>query len=162
MSDVDEWAQQQTGIGCYLCQPRLSANKAIRQIAPLSISNLYLTQDQRFLGHSTLIFDARHATRVDELSDSEYAKYMHDLRLSVQAICAALNPDHVNVAMLGNSCPHLHWGIVPRYRTDPSWGRPIWEGTTVQEVRRNPMILAEPDCAGVISRIRNELQRLSL
>ena len=30
--------------------------------------------------------------------------------------------------LLGNSMPHLHWHLVPRYMSDPMWGRPIWAG----------------------------------
>jgi diadenosine tetraphosphate (Ap4A) HIT family hydrolase len=161
MSNIDDpWARQRAGIECYLCSPRLSTKRDIRNIASLSIASLYLIQDQRFLGQSTLIFHTRHATRFEELSDGEYIAFAQDLRLSVRAICGALNSDHVNVAMLGNSCPHLHWGIVPRYRTDPCWGKPIWEGTTVQQTRFNPTTLAEAEYVAVVSKIRNELQRL--
>ena len=160
MSDMkDPWAKQQDGTECYLCSPRLSTKRDIRNIARLTISSLYLIQDQRFRGQCALIFHPRHATRFEELSDSEYIAFAQDLRVSVRGICAALNPDHVNVAMLGNSCPHLHWGIVPRYRADPRWGRP-WEGTTVQDARLNPKTLTEADYATVISSIRTELERL--
>ena len=32
-----------------------------------------------------------------------------------------------NDHLLGNVVPHLHWHIIPRYRTDPRWGQPIWQ-----------------------------------
>lgn len=35
-------------------------------------------------------------------------------------------PDHMNIESLGNVVAHLHWHIIPRYRTDPRWGQPIW------------------------------------
>jgi diadenosine tetraphosphate (Ap4A) HIT family hydrolase len=30
------------------------------------------------------------------------------------------------VERLGNTVPHLHWGLIPRYKNDRRWGHPIW------------------------------------
>ena len=86
--------------------------------------------------------------------DDLHVAFMGDLRLSMSAIRKALLPDHMNVALLGNSCPHLHWSIVPRYRSDSRWGKPIWEDTTLQEMRHRPVTLTEAQYAETIARIR--------
>jgi diadenosine tetraphosphate (Ap4A) HIT family hydrolase len=155
---IDEWSKQQAGTDCYLCMPRISSNANLRKIASLSASSLHLIEDQRFLGHSTLIFDERHATSLEELSDDEYTRFSQDLRLSMRSIRLALRPDHMNVALLGNSCPHLHWGIIPRYRSDPAWGKPIWEHTTSEEFRLKPETLSEAAYAELISGILTQLE----
>jgi diadenosine tetraphosphate (Ap4A) HIT family hydrolase len=49
-----------------------------------------------------------------------------DLAQAEAAIHASVTPDHINVESLGSTVPHLHWNIIPRYRSDPRWGRPIW------------------------------------
>lgn len=103
-------------------------NQTAIWIAQLSISTLSLYRDQRFKGYCLLNFDPRDATNLDELSDAEYQAFMLDLRKASKAIRAAVNPDHMNYELLGNVVPHLHWHIIPRYRTDPRWGYPIWEG----------------------------------
>jgi diadenosine tetraphosphate (Ap4A) HIT family hydrolase len=54
----------------------------------------------------------------------------------------ALRPDHINVAILGNVVPHLHWLIVPRYRDDPRWEGPIWT-TTLAEMAVTSMAAEE-------------------
>lgn len=36
------------------------------------------------------------------------------------------HPDKFNLASLGNVVPHLHWHLMPRWRTDPWWPNPIW------------------------------------
>lgn len=35
-------------------------------------------------------------------------------------------PDKFNLASFGNVVPHLHWHLMPRWRTDPWWPNPIW------------------------------------
>jgi diadenosine tetraphosphate (Ap4A) HIT family hydrolase len=150
----DTWANLQAGLNCYLCAPR-EANKDYRlEIAQLSTSTLYLFRDQRFRGYCLLIFDPRHATALDELSDSEYRAYMYDLRVSASAMRAALHPDHVNFECLGNSNPHLHWHIVPRYKNDSRWGQPIWEGWQPNEFNLHRVTLTETEYTETITRIR--------
>jgi ATP adenylyltransferase len=138
----DEWKQQEAGINCYLCPPRLASHVSLKLIAHLSTSSLYLEKDQRFRGLCSLIL-TEHKTRLDALSAAAYIALVEELRISAAAIREATNPDHINVALLGNRCPHLHWSIVPRYRTDPRWGRPIWDDTTLQEMRNSPVRLSD-------------------
>lgn len=45
----------------------------------------------------------------------------------------------MNVAVLGNTCPHLHWSIVPR------------------EMRERPVTLSDADRNGLVERIRRRL-----
>jgi diadenosine tetraphosphate (Ap4A) HIT family hydrolase len=76
--------------------------------------------------HCQLIFDPRHVTRVDQLSASEWRALCDDLFNAQAAIIHTVRADHLNVESLGNVVPHVHWHIVPRYRSDPRWGPPIW------------------------------------
>src|SRR4029079_2163456 len=73
-----------------------------------------------------LVFDRRHAARLDQLTEDEYAAFVGDLYLAQHAVAAVLRPDHTNVESLGNVVPHLHWHIIPRYVGDARWGMPIW------------------------------------
>ena len=160
MADTgDTWGDQEAGTGCYLCAPRLTQHPGITLIARLAVSTLYLGKEQRFRGASILILE-QHATRLDELEPSVYAAYMDDLRRSGRAIRGALQPDHMNFALLGNSCPHLHWAIVPRYRNDSRWGRPVWVDSVLQDMRNNRATLPEADFAQMIARIRGLLEQI--
>jgi|ERR1700677_3448850 diadenosine tetraphosphate (Ap4A) HIT family hydrolase len=156
MTAGDKWTQQEAGIDCYLCPPRISAHTGLTPIAHLSVSSLYLEKDQRFFGLSCLIL-TDHVTRLDALPEKAYGAYAQDLRQSVAAIREAVHPDHMNIASLGNSCPHLHWFIVPRYRTDPRWGEPVWETSTLQEMRNSPVTLTAAECSDLIEGIRKHL-----
>jgi diadenosine tetraphosphate (Ap4A) HIT family hydrolase len=127
-------------------------------IADLSISTLLLFRDQRFRGYSILSFAARRATSLESLCDDEYRAFFLDLRAASRAIRQALNPDHMNYELLGNSDPHLHWHIVPRYRDDPRWGQPIWEGWPQRgEFNVNRQTLTPGENDTIVDSIRREL-----
>ena len=48
-------------------------------VAPLSASSLYLAKNQTYRGQCQLIFDRRHAARLDQLTADEYAAFARDL-----------------------------------------------------------------------------------
>jgi diadenosine tetraphosphate (Ap4A) HIT family hydrolase len=155
---ADRWTMQWAGSDCYLCPTGLAKNADITPIATLTVSTLYLTVDQRFRGNSVLVL-ADHVTGLDALAEYAYTAYMGDLRLSVVAIRKSLHPDHMNVALLGNTCPHLHWSIVPRYRDDCRWGRPVWEESLLQDMKDRPVTLTDGDRSNVMEQIRGQLGR---
>jgi diadenosine tetraphosphate (Ap4A) HIT family hydrolase len=148
------WQQWAEGIGCPFDTPRPVSNEYWEFIAPLGVSSLYLSSNQTYRGHCLLILDLRHATRPDQLSTDEWLAFCADLQLAEKALVGALQPDHINVAMLGNVVPHLHWLIVPRYRQDPRWEAPIWT-TTLAEMAVTPMVAGER--ADLIEQLRTAL-----
>ncbi len=156
-----DWQESLKGVNCYFCAPREPNNEYRREIARLSVSTLYLFGDQRFRGYSLLIFDVHHATVLEELNHEEYLAYSDNLRLSAKAIRAALKPDHMNFELLGNTTPHLHWHIVPRYQNDPRWGHPIWEGWQRNEFNVNRHVLSADAYTEIISKIQTCLQSVT-
>ncbi len=133
-------------------------NDDVLWIAELRISTLFLYREQRFRGYCILSFSAWDATNLEALPDLEYQQFMQDLRTAAVAIRSALQPDHMNYELLGNSYPHLHWHIVPRYKTDPRWGQPIWEGWPRNEFKLNRHTLSETAYSLLMDQIRAELK----
>ena len=58
-----------------------------------------------------------------QLTDEEAAAYGREVLLVGRALEQVLQPVKLNYDLLGNSLPHLHTHIVPRYADDP---RPGW------------------------------------
>jgi methyltransferase (TIGR00027 family) len=127
MTDKTQWESLVAGAGCPLDAPRPSSNDYWDLVARLTVSSLYLTKNQTYLGQCQLIFDPRHVARLDQLSRQEWAAFASDLFAAQQAVMRVLQPDHLNVESLGNVVPHLHWHIIPRYVSDPRWGAPVWQ-----------------------------------
>ena len=144
----DRWAK---GTACPFDAPRAESDEHWDFIASLTVSSLYLSTNQTYRGHCLLILDLRHATRPDQLSSDEWEAFCADLHLAEKAMMQMLQPDHINVAILGNVVPHLHWIIVPRYLRDPRWEAPIWT-TTIAEMPVTPM--AAEERAGLIQKLR--------
>ena len=125
MSDA-RWDVLERGVDCPMDAPRPAATEHSDLVSVLSVSSLYLSKNQTYRGHCQLIFDPRHATRLDQLSAEEWRAFSDDLFRAQGAVMRTVRPDHINIESLGNVVPHLHWHIIPRYRDDSRWGLPIW------------------------------------
>jgi diadenosine tetraphosphate (Ap4A) HIT family hydrolase len=148
------WHQWAQGTECPFDMPRPESNEYWNFIVSLTVSSLYLSTNQTYRGHCLLILDLRHAIRPDQLSSDEWQAFCADLHLAERAIMQVLQPDHINIAILGNVVPHLHWIIVPRYRDDPRWEAPIWT-TTLAEMPVTTM--AAKERADIIERLRTAI-----
>ena len=63
----------------------------------------------------------KHIKEFSDLSDEEATRLMLAVKKIEKAIIKTLNPDKVNIAMLGNMVPHLHVHKIPRFKNDPWW-----------------------------------------
>jgi len=133
------WDERLQGFDCPLC-------------------GLYLFRDQRFRGYCLLFFDPYHATDLAQLPEREHDAFMLDLKQTGQALQRALHPDHMNYECLGNSGPHLHWHVIPRYQNDPRWGRPVWEGWPRNEFNINRVVIGNEEYQDPITSIRTCLR----
>jgi diadenosine tetraphosphate (Ap4A) HIT family hydrolase len=91
------------------------------------VSVAKLNPDQAFEGYTFLTL-RWHEEELYELADKDRKQFLEDMSLVAKALSIAFKPDKMNYELLGNSMPHLHWHLVPRYTSDPMWGRPIWAG----------------------------------
>ncbi len=111
---------------CPLCLPRPDDCDHWVKVAKLSVSTLYLDRNQTYRGHCQLIYDDAHIEGFEYLSSQEFTNFASDLHHAARAISRVCLPDRMNYVSLGNVVPHLHWHLVPRYKSDPRWGAQIY------------------------------------
>ncbi len=66
---------------------------------------------------------------VAEMSDLDELRRreLFDVVVRVESVQrAALAPDKINLASLGNQVPHLHWHVIPRWRDDRHFPDAVW------------------------------------
>jgi diadenosine tetraphosphate (Ap4A) HIT family hydrolase len=101
-----------------------------RRIYAGDMSDAYLQRADIQRGYTIVIWRGRHVAEPTELSEGEAAQYWRELLIVGRALEAVLDPVKLNYDILGNSLPHLHTHVVPRYADDPrpGWPFPFPEG----------------------------------
>jgi diadenosine tetraphosphate (Ap4A) HIT family hydrolase len=89
------------------------------------VADAYLQKEKIQRGYSVVIWRGRHVAEPTELSAEEAAQYWLELLEAGRRIEQALQPVKLNYDILGNSLPHLHTHVVPRYADDPKPGWPF-------------------------------------
>lgn len=97
-------------------------------LATLSVSTLGLYNDSRFPGRCILVLND-HFEELAHLADDLLSSFARDIKRAGRAIEASTDASRMNYAVLGNTVPHVHCHIIPRFKgpDDPNPTRPIWE-----------------------------------
>src|SRR3989449_8565112 len=96
------------------------------------VSVAKLNPDQAFEGYTFLTLKW-HEEELYKLADKDRKQFLEDMSLISNALSKAFKPEKMNYELLGNSMPHLHWHLIPRYTSDPMWGRPICAGNRLRK-----------------------------
>lgn len=81
--------------------------------------------DPDYPGFCRVILD-RHVQEMSDLPREDQERLMAVVFTVEQVVRQVMKPDKVNLASLGNVTPHLHWHVIPRYRSDRNFPNPIW------------------------------------
>jgi diadenosine tetraphosphate (Ap4A) HIT family hydrolase len=76
-------------------------------------------------GYTLVIWHGRHVNEPTELDDVEAAGYWAEVLTVARALMSVYEPLKMNYETLGNSLPHLHTHLVPRFTDDPRPGQPF-------------------------------------
>ena len=71
------------------------------------------------------VISKRHAVELYDLSDSELLDLMREVSTYARALHTVTGAVKINYEIHGNTVPHLHVHLYPRYLDDPFSGRPI-------------------------------------
>ena len=116
----EQWKRWVRGEGCPICESVATG----AAVAELEVSRVMMSEDAPMRGYAWLPF-RRHAVELHELTDPEGAAFMRDIRRVSHAIAAATDAVKLNYEIHGNTVPHLHLHIFPRYVGDPFESGPI-------------------------------------
>lgn len=112
---------------CEICQ-EISDIKNKKN--PLFISELktgYITiGNYQFYPGYVIFICKTHVYELHELSPDFKLQFIKDMSLVAEAVYKTFKPKKLNYELLGNTVPHLHWHIFPRYKNDPLPNRPVW------------------------------------
>ena len=89
------------------------------------LCRLVLVADADHPGYCRVVWH-RHVAEMTDLDAAERRHLMAVVFAAEAALRAAVRPDKVNLASLGNRVPHLHWHVIPRWRDDRHFPDPIW------------------------------------
>jgi diadenosine tetraphosphate (Ap4A) HIT family hydrolase len=109
-----------------------------------------LAEDQTWPGWSMLIHK-KHVTELFEMSPAERAAAMEEVSEAARILKNTFGATKMNIELLGNQEPHVHWHIIPRRTDDPAWNRPIWT------FAHAPVRLSPKEHDAVVARIRRKI-----
>lgn len=82
--------------------------------------------DFQFYKGYTLFLCKKHVSELHYLDKKFKKKFLVEMSSVAEAVFRAFKPKKLNYELLGNSEPHLHWHIFPRYSNDSNPQNPIW------------------------------------
>lgn len=122
----ENWEALRSGVGCRICeQGRVEEDEWGVRFLIGEISDAYLMRRPPQPGYAVVTFRGRHVSDPTGLTADEVAAWWADIRVATEAINVVYKPCHINYEILGNSMPHVHAHVVPRYLDDSAPGRPI-------------------------------------
>jgi diadenosine tetraphosphate (Ap4A) HIT family hydrolase len=133
---------------CEFCKLVLDEQNPSR-IGELSVSIAIVNLDQIYIGRCLVVL-RNHLEDLTELSQFDRNLFTADMIKVAKAIKRAFSPKMMNYAILGNVQKHLHWHIIPRYPTDPNWGKSPWP--------HDRKYLREDEYKEIANRIRKHIE----
>jgi diadenosine tetraphosphate (Ap4A) HIT family hydrolase len=107
---------------CNYCSKNEALNNLMIEISQLRVSTLYLFREQTYRGRCIVALN-EHETEFFHLSQDKQDAYMRDVAQVAAAIEKAFQPDKINYGAFGDTMPHVHFHIVPKYKDGYTWGQ---------------------------------------
>jgi diadenosine tetraphosphate (Ap4A) HIT family hydrolase len=128
---AEDWEARKQGVGCWFCGDRSYFGKPFYAGGA---GDAYLERQGVARGHAVVVFRDRHVADFTSLTAEEVAAYWRDIHAVARMIERVFAPCHMNYLLLGNTVPHLHVHVLPRYLDDPAPGKPLpWEPQPVAQ-----------------------------
>jgi len=89
------------------------------------VADAYLMRAAIQRGYTVVVWRGRHVAEPTELGPEEASAYWAEVVKVARGLEARLRPVKTNYNVLGNSVPHMHTHVIPRYADDPRPGHPF-------------------------------------
>jgi len=123
-----DWPSRVAGQGCSMCSSLGGEHPSSLLVARGEVADVRLDRHSRFRGYCVAIWNQGHAVDPSDLEPVQAARYWAEVTRLGRALQEVFRPLKLNYLTLGNTVPHLHTHVVPRYPDDPAAGGPIpWE-----------------------------------
>ncbi len=120
-----DWSARYSGVTCSMCaSDRPDEGEFGIRILASRFSDAYLQRANVQRGYTLVIWRGRHVVEPTDLEDEEASGYWLEVLEVARALQQHYRPLKMNYETLGNTVPHLHTHLVPRYLEDPAPGRP--------------------------------------
>jgi diadenosine tetraphosphate (Ap4A) HIT family hydrolase len=114
------------GEGCAMCEEgRQDESSFGVRFAGGRHSDAYLQKEAMQRGWVVVVWRGPHVAEATELSDVDAAGYWREVLAVARAVETHFRPVKMNLMQLGNSLPHLHTHVIPRYEKDENPGGPF-------------------------------------
>ena len=101
-------------------------------VGELALNSVLLARDATYPW--VILVPRRSAiTEIHQLKPADRVLLMQESCVLAEVMMALYQPDKLNIAALGNQVPQLHMHHVARFKTDPTWPRPVWGATAATE-----------------------------
>ena len=122
----DDWDERMAGRGCPLCAALGHGDNDYGvHVFTGDFAEVSLERRTRLPGYCVVVWRHGHVAEPTDLDPRQACGYWADVLAVGRAVRAHFDPVKLNYLTLGNTVPHLHTHVVPRYRDDPAPGGPI-------------------------------------
>lgn len=137
---------------CQYCRRDERLQNLMIEIAPLTVSTLYLFKEQTYHGRCVVAYQA-HVNELFELPPDELNRFMADVALAARVIKNVVKADKINYGAYSDKLAHLHVHLVPKFNSGPHWG------TTFAMMPEPKKLLPADAYESLINDIRLQLTR---
>jgi diadenosine tetraphosphate (Ap4A) HIT family hydrolase len=122
----DDWNDRMAGKACPLCGALGKGdNDFWVEVFTGEVTEVYLERRSRLPGYCVVVWRHGHIAEPTDLEPGQASRYWAEVLAVGRAVRDHFDPVKINYMTLGNTVPHLHTHVLPRYRDDPAPGGPI-------------------------------------
>lgn len=152
--NLKKWQQFSKEEGCPVCQnwPHPEGEVLIKEFPT---SWLIATENISCLWGQCCIVAKPHAVELYDLNEIDLLNYMREVQLCAKALKEVTNAIKINYEIHGNTIPHLHMHLFPRYVSEP-----FAKGGAIDYKMVEPAVYKENEFENFIERMKVTLNKL--